>query len=192
MFRRFSSKILPVAVMSGLALGGCSGSALASWYGDHKAEERHALADAETTAGQAVDIAQTATGGRAMRVAFDSDHGHGLYRLKTMDKDGKVMWVLIDAATGRVAGMREEGIIDRLTDREDRLAFARLTPSAVGLDAAIAAARKESGGTVLKAAFSDDDGRQAYDVRVVVGDHLSRLLIDPGTGGIVKKGDGDD
>lgn len=192
MLRPIPLKILPLVLATGLALGGCSGTALASWYGDHHAKEVAALDAAKISAGEAVAKAQSETGGRAMRVAFDSEHGDYLYRIKTLDKSGKAMWVLIDAKTGNITGMREEGVINRLVDREDRLAFAKLPSSATSLEAAIAAARKDSGGKVLKAAFRGDDGHDAYSIRVAKGDEVSRLTIDPMTGKLMKKTDLDD
>jgi uncharacterized membrane protein YkoI len=192
MTRRISSTLFPLALTASLALGGCSGTALASWYGDHRAGELAALNAAKTPAGQAVTIAESETGGRAMRIDFEREHDRSLYRIKTLDAGGKVMEVRIDAATGKIAGMRPEGMFRRLTDREDRLAFARLPPSATSLEAAIAAARKDTGGAVQKAAFRDDDGRQAYSVRVAKDERISRVQIDPATGAVVKKSDTDD
>lgn len=192
MVRRIGTTFLPMVLMTDLVLGGCSNAALASWYGDHRADEPTALDAAKTSAGQAVTVAENETGGRAMRIAFDHEHDRYLYRIKALDKDGTVMWVLIDATTGKIAGMHREGVINRLTDRGDRLAFAKLSPSATSLESAIATASKDTGGKVLKAAFSDDDGRQAYTIRVAKDDHISRVQIDPATGNLVKKNDLDD
>lgn len=184
---RIRSAFLPLVLTTGVALGGCSSMAMASWHGDHRARELAALDAAKTSAGQAVTIAQTQTGGRAMRVAFDHEHQRFLYRIKVLDSDGTVKWVLIDSTTGKIAGMYKEGVINRLTDREDRLAFAKLSPSATSLEAAMATARKDTGGKVLKASFRNDDGRQAYAIRVAKNDQISRIWINPTTGVVESK-----
>lgn len=192
MTRRIRATFLPVVLTTGLVLGGCSGAALASWHGDHRTKELAALDAAKTSAEQAIAIVQTQTGGHAMRGAFDRERDRYVYRVKTIDEGGKVMWGLVDATSGKIAGMYQEGILYRLTDGEDRLAFARLSPSATSLDAAIATARKVSAGKVLTAVFSDEGGHQTYIIRVAEGDRISRLRIDPVTGSLVKKAGRDD
>lgn len=89
--------MVPMVLAAGFVLGS-AGVVLAA---GQPSNELSALANAKTSMEQAITIAQNTTGGKAVRIAFDRDHGRYIYRVRTLTKDGMDR-VSIDAASGRV------------------------------------------------------------------------------------------
>lgn len=90
--------VIPAIATIGLLLG-AAGAAVAA-VGSHPGE-LSALTHAKTSMEQALTIARKTTGGKAVRIAFDHDHGRYIYRVKMLTKSGMER-VAIDATSGRV------------------------------------------------------------------------------------------
>jgi hypothetical protein len=122
------SKLIP-AVMAAVIAVGTSGVAFAATNGKGEdASEIQAALSAEVTAGQAIAAAEKNTGGRALEVGLEDENGGVLYEVKTITQD-KVVEAFIDPATGQVIRTKEEGLVARMFDQEDKAELARLAQS---------------------------------------------------------------
>jgi uncharacterized membrane protein YkoI len=179
------SKLIP-AVMAAVIAVGTSGVAFAATNGKGEdASEIQAALSAEVTAGQAIAAAEKNTGGRALEVGLEDENGGVLYEVKTITQD-KVVEAFIDPATGQVIRTKEEGLVARMFDQEDKAELARLAQSPTDLAAAIAAAEQETGGKALEAAHEDENGHAIFEVEVVKDNVVQQVKVDGATGKVMK------
>jgi len=118
-----TKKVIPLAVITGLGLGGVAMLAQARESSDNDAV---AAASAAITLEQAIGIAKTTVPGMAARAEFSNDDGVAVWEVEIIDAKQAVTDLEIDAATGNVLkqqaddtdhGDRDDNDND---DREDR------------------------------------------------------------------------
>ena len=185
-------KLVP-AVMAALIAASTGGVAFAATDGDGKnddAKEIAAALSAKMTASQAIAAAEQNTGGRAIEFGLESENGRVLYNVKTVTKD-KVLNVYVDPDSGQIVRSEEEGLIDRIVDREDKAQLARLMKSPTTLAAAIAAAEQHTGGKVIEAAYDDEDGGSIFGLEVVKNNARHNVKIDGATGSVLNVAPGE-
>ena len=93
-----------VALLGTAMLVGAGGAAFADDRSENEedAAELKASAGAKVTLVQAMNAAQSATGGSAIEAEFSSDAGQGAWEVELTQKDGSVKTVLVDPMSGAV------------------------------------------------------------------------------------------
>jgi uncharacterized membrane protein YkoI len=176
-------KIIPAALAALIALGGTSVAFAAT--GEHEnGQEIAAVLGAKTSLSQAIATAEQ-NGGRAMKIGVEEKKGAYLYEVKVLSKN-KVTEMFIDSATGQVVKTRNEGLIEKLFDREDRDELAKLTTSPTTLAAAVATAEQQVGGKAIEAGVEDKDGNIVFKVDVAKDKTVQKVMIDAMNGKVLK------
>ena len=176
-------KIIPAALAALIALGGTSVAFAAN--GEHEnGQEIAAVLGAKTSLSQAIATAEQ-NGGRAMKIGAEEKKGAYLYEVKVLSKN-KVTEMFIDSATGQVVKIRNEGLIEKLFDREDRDELAKLTTSPTTLAAAVATAEQQVGGKAIEAGVEDKDGNIVFKVDVAKDKTVQKVMIDAMNGKVLK------
>lgn len=180
----FRNKLIAATLASLIALG-AAGAASASSGENENAKEVSAVLNAKTTISQAIAVAETQTGGRAMKVDVEHKKDNYLYEIKIVSKD-TVSDVTVDPASGKITRTDDEGLIAKVFDREDREEFAKLASSPVTLTAAIATAEKEVDGKAIEAKFENEDDKPLFEVEVAKGKAMHKVMVDAASGNVIK------
>ncbi|MHB1217664.1 MAG: PepSY domain-containing protein [Alphaproteobacteria bacterium] len=177
-------KIIPAALAALIALGGTSVAFAAT--GEHEnGQEIAAVLGAKTSLSQAIATAEQQNGGRAMKIGVEEKKGAYLYEVKVLSKN-KVTEMFIDSATGQVVKTRNEGLIAKLFDREDRVELAKLTTSPTTLAAAVATAEQQVGGKAVEAGVEDKDGNIVFKVQVAKDKTVQKVTVDAMNGKVLQ------
>ena len=134
---------------------------------------------------QSVALAEKHTGGRASKIELERKDGAFRYEVKIVSSD-KASKVTIDPASGTVIGVKDDGLIYRLLEREDNTSYSALINSPVTLSAAIETAEKETGGKAIEAEWDSEDGKPELKVETVNGGVFTKVKIDAATGKVLK------
>ena len=173
------------AVMAALIAAGVNGAAFAATNGKGEdAREIEALQSAKVTAEQAIAAAEQKTDGHALKVGLEDENGRVLYDVKTVIQD-KVFDVYVDPNSGQIVRSEEEGLIDRMLDREDKAQLAQLMKSPTTLATAIAAAEQQTGGKVIEAAYDDENGRGIFEAEVLKDNARQEVKVEGATGKVM-------
>ena len=158
----------------------------AAQCGEHEnGGEVSAVLAAKPSVSQAIATAEQQTGGRAMSIDVGHKKDAYVYRIKTVTK-GKVAELTVDPASGKITQTEDEGLIDRVFDREDKSEFQALATSPTTLGTAVATAEKELGGKAIEARFENEDGKLRYEVEVAKDKAMHKVLIDSASGKVLK------
>jgi uncharacterized membrane protein YkoI len=133
---------------------------------------------------QAITIAEAMSHADAVAARFAAEPGQPLYEVDTFGNG--VKWQgRIDATTGRLLGppvtTPEAGL--GATEAE-RLMWLHDTAS-VPLRRAVEIAERQSGGKAIASTLTSAQGKLAYATKVVTGDRVETLRIDPQNGRIL-------
>lgn len=176
---------LLAATTAGMVILTASGAAFAH-SGEHEnGGEVSAVLAAKTSVSQAIATAEQQTGGRAMSIDVGHKKDAYVYRIKTVTKD-KVAELTVDPASGKITQTEDEGLIDRVFDREDKSEFQALGASPTTLGAAVATAEKELGGKAIEARFENEDGKLRYEVEVAKDKAMHKVVVDSASGKVLK------
>ncbi len=181
------------AAMAIVIIVSAGGAALAEADGkSDDAKKIEVLLSAKVTAAQAIAAAEQKTGGRAFKVGVEDENDRAVYEVKTITKD-KVVEVFIDPVTGQAIRTKDEGLVDRMFDREDDAQLAKLAQSPTTLIAAIAAAEQQTGGKAVEASYDDEDGSDIVELEVMKNNVRHDVKVDGATGKVlnVSPGEGD-
>lgn len=177
-------RIRPAAVAVAIALG-TTGCAFAE-AGEHGEARRIAEAlGAKTSITQAIAAAERQTGGRAVKVDFESEDGAFTYEVKTLS-NGRMTEVLVDPASGQVLRSRGEGPIASFFARRDRDEIAKLTATSTSLATAVATAEEETGGKAYQARVKDENGALQFRIAVAKNNTVQRVDIESASGKVLK------
>ncbi len=133
---------------------------------------------------QAITIAEAMSHANAVAACFAAEPGKPLYEIDTFANG--VMWQgKIDATTGRLLGAPVTTPETGLGAAEAaRLMWLHDTAS-VPLRRAVEIAEQQSGGKAIASTLTSAKGKLAYATRVVTGDRVETLRIDPQNGRIL-------
>jgi uncharacterized membrane protein YkoI len=180
-------KSSPVALGAVLALVGTVAFAQTA----PQQPNRNTAEQSQASLAQAIRVAEQETGGRARKAEMERDRGVDAYEIKTVAKDRSAK-VLVHPASGkvvRVVGRGFLGSIGNLFDRDDRredeAALALLEASPMTLEAAIAAAERETGGRAVEASVKSQYGQTLFEVGVVKDFLLRMVKVDAASGKVV-------
>lgn len=133
---------------------------------------------------QAIEAAETATGGRTLEAEVEAEDGRVFYEIETLI-DGQIHEVAIDPQTGGL-----------LTTQIETAESDDLPPDgAIDIKTALAAAEVAGNGTVIEAEFEIENGQAIYDVEVAGDDGILSVTVDAASGEVMTvdaDGDGDD
>lgn len=175
------SKIVPAAMIAALSLGSAA-TALAATGESEGSREIAAVLDAGTPIADAVAAAEQRTGGKALKAGIEAEDKASLYKITTVSKD-RVTEVFVDPATGKVVRTEDEGMIDKLFGEDDD---AGLVKARATLVSAIAAAEQKVGGKAVEAGFDGEDSAARFEVEVVRGKIVQKVIVDGTSGRAVK------
>ncbi|WP_160119825.1 PepSY domain-containing protein [Rhodovarius lipocyclicus] len=178
-----SRRILPAMLAATLVVGSTLSPAFASEReGAESAREVAALRAATVTPAAAIAAAESATGGRAIRIGLEDENGTHLYEVRVAVAD-RMLTVKIDPASGAVRATERDGLIARLLDREDRDEVAALLRAPTTLAKAIEAAETTAGGRTIEAGWEAEDGTNGFEVEVMRPDgRVVKVAVDAATG----------
>lgn len=125
-------------------------------------EDASVAKSAKVTAAEAVDAALAARSGTVTSAELDEDDGRVAWEIDVLGKDNTWYDVTVDPGNGKVLGTHR----DDDGDEGARHVRAALKDGRTDLGQAVAAALKNTPGTVTSADL-DDDGDDAWDVEVV-------------------------
>lgn len=172
-----------------LALGSTPVSADEDEAKEH-ANARIALGKAKLTLEQAVAAAlKQVPGGKAVEAELELEGNNVEFEVEVVS-GGKHMEVTLDAVSGKVKNVKEEGKDGEKDEDEDEdeqaetdAAMAKIT-----LSQAIAAALKEvPGGKAFEAeAEREDDNKLVFEIELISGDKVMEVEIDAMTGKVLE------
>ena len=86
----------------------------------------------------------------------------------------------IDSNTGKVLKPKQEKL-----DKEDMAEYSAMKQSKMTLTQAIQKATQTVNGKVLEAEFDVDNGKSVYEIKVVKGNEIHKVVVDSMTGKII-------
>ncbi len=162
----------------GNVAAGHQGSAKSGQHGEQMAAGGTGAA---VTPGQAISTAEGSVKGRAIHLEVSDEEGIPGYRIKVI-ADGVPKTVKIDGNSGQVLRTEERGFIGRLFDDDDKAEADALGSAKVTLTAAIDAAEKLTGGSVVEAGIDDEGKVPGYEIETRRDGHKARVRVDANTG----------
>lgn len=178
----FWSKVFHALVA--VSIAGVAGAGIAGTRENDERKQLLAVLGAQTSAEQAIAIAERQTGGRAVKLEVGREKSTYLYEVKTA-AGGTITEVLIEPGTGQIVRSEVEDALGRLLDWEDWGDAVRAAALPIAMTSAIAAAEQHSGGKAIEASLEDEDGAETYEVEVAKEDGVQKVSIDT-TGKVVK------
>lgn len=138
------------------------------------------------TAAEAIAIAEAQVGGTLVEVELSTEGGRTVFEVERRLTDGRLMEVTIDAADGTVLEVEQEGV-------ESSPSVPAEGEVLIGLDAAVAAATAEVGGTLVEVELEREGGRTHYEVELRGADGVLReVQVDAVTGAVLRVEEDDD
>ena len=168
----FHSKIAQAALAATVGLGLAAGAQAGERHRDR--DENAAALAAKTSAAAAVAAAERQTGGRALKVDFETEKGKPAYEVRVLAK-GALSEVYVDPDSGKVTGTKEKSA---RREREDRSEFSEMASASSSLAAAIRAAEAKTGARAVEARTRDVDGIVFYRVEVAKDEKGSQVTVE--------------
>lgn len=130
---------------------------------------------------QALAIGNKTVKGDLVSVEFDQNDysAGGEYEIKSI-ANNKEYEIKIDANTGKVLSAKQERL-----DADDIAKYKAMKRAKVSLTQAIRTAAQNIKGKVIEAEFDGDNGQSVYEIKVVKGSQLHKVIIDSMTGKII-------
>ena len=175
-------------MINGMAIAavlGLGGVALATKADAEKAHEHATALSAKVSAVNAIAAAEHATGGGAVKLDIEDNNGTFLFEIRTVTQD-RIADAFIDPATGKVVRAKDEGLIARVFEREDREAVAKLHGFPTTLATAVATAEQQTGGKTFEAAYGDEDDKAVFEVKIAKDGATQKVEIDAASGKVTK------
>jgi uncharacterized membrane protein YkoI len=150
------------------------------------AENYSAIESAKLTLSQAIDAAATDLEGKPIEAEFEVESGEPVFRVRLIQKDGRVVRVTIDSRTGGVMRISPHSAAERLEEKLESFFHRRpLSPKAPKLnlrDAVIIVEKAVIGKTVEAEVEKDKADIFWYEVKVLNENELLLIRVDPETG----------
>jgi uncharacterized membrane protein YkoI len=183
------SKFIQFTALAALVTLGAEGAALA----EPKAIDRSgrseiaALTNAPTSLIQAIRIAENRNGGKVFSIDGISNNGSVYYKISSIS-DGKIHFVTLDPANGRILNTKTRNLIERLFNREeDGEMSGRVKALHVNLIKAVQTAERQEGGPAIEARIKKNDSSTiTIQVEVVKNGAVKKVLLDGITNNILK------
>ena len=171
------TKAFLTALLASSALtAAVTGAVYASGSGKDHADAREiaALAAAPVTLTQAIGTAEKESGGQALEAEAEREDGRLVYEVTTL-VDGKLYEFEIDPQSGAILEKEVEEAED------DEVPTGKIIDIATAMTAAEAAGN----GQAIEAEFETEDGRALYEVEVMSGQSVTKILVDAESGQVV-------
>lgn len=185
---------LMIAATAGLVglstLGGTV--AVAQSNGDSKdTAEVQAFLKSSTSILQAIQAAESESGGTAVSAEFDDSKSGSFYEVDTVKGD-QLMSVRVDAASGTVTASKDEGMLSQKSgEDDDHVSPAQLSMKLVDV---VKQAETQSGGKVMTVGYEAQDGKvQGIEIELASADGKTQVLaLDPANGTLTAVADNND
>ena len=139
----------------------------------------------EITAAEATAIAEATVGGALVEIERSLEGGRAVYEVERQLTDGRSFEVTIAASDGTVLAIEQEVDTPVATPVEE--------DTLIGVDAAVAAAIAEVGGTLIEAELEREGGIRFYEVELRGTDGIVReVAVDATTGAVLRIEEDDD
>ena len=139
----------------------------------------------EITAAEATAIAEATVGGALVEIERSLEGGRAVYEVERQLTDGRSFEVTIAASDGTVLAIEQEVDTPVATPVEE--------DTLIGVDAGVAAAIAEVGGTLIEAELEREGGIRFYEVELRGTDGIVReVAVDATTGAVLRIEEDDD
>jgi len=151
------------------------------------ANARIALGKAKLTMEQAVAAAlKEVPGGKAVEAELELESDNVVWEVEVVS-GRKHMEVKLDAISGKVKEVEEEGKEGEKDEDEDEQAETDAAKAKITLSQAIATALKEvPGGKAFEAETEREDGKLVFEIELLSGDKVMEVEIDAMTGKVLE------
>ena len=175
---------LMIAATAGLlgltALGGTVATAQSSSNSDDAAEVQ-AFLKSTTSITQAIQTAESESGGVAVNAEFDNSKSGPFYEVDTVNGD-KLASIKIDAASGSVTQSQDEGVLSQNSgEDDDDISADQVT---MKLADVVSKAESQSGSKVMAVGYEAEDGTaKSVEIELASADGKTQVMaLDPATG----------
>ena len=130
---------------------------------------------------QAIAIGNKTVKGDLVSVEFDqNDYSAGsVYKIKTIASNTEYD-LNIDADTGKVLSAKQKQL-----DTEDMTEYNAMKRAKVSLNQAMQTAAQSLNGNAIAAEFDIENGKSIYEIKVVKGNQVHKVIIDSMTGKVM-------
>lgn len=175
----FSKSIVMAVAIAGAGTATIATSQAATTNG--KVSEAAAAVQSKISLQQAIAIGNKTVKGDLVSVEFDQNDysAGGKYEIKSIANNTEYE-IKIDADTGKVLSAKQERL-----DKEDMAEYNAMKRAKVSLNQAIQTAAQNINGKVIEAEFDVDNGKSVYEIKVVKGNQVHKVIIDSMTGKVI-------
>ncbi len=176
---------LSKSIIMVLSIAGVSTAAIAvgqSASTKTQVSEAVAAAQSKISLEQAIVIAKKTVKGDVVSADFDQ-HDHltgGNYEINIVANNTEYE-VKVDANSGKVLSNKQEKL-----DKEDMAEYNAMKKSKISLNQGMQKANQSVKGKVIEADFDMDFGKPAYNIEIIKGTQVHKVVVDSMTGQIIR------